>query len=74
MTKQFYTMMQYSKYLKAGYPMVEIGDGDMCAAVSPDRSELVIVVQNFSGDTRDTTIDLSAFPNASGVRLFRTSD
>lgn len=73
-TKQFYTMMQYSKYLKAGYTMVEIGDGDMCAAVSPDRSELVIVVQNFSGDTRDTTIDLSAFPNASGVRLFRTSD
>lgn len=73
-TKQFYTMMQYSKYLKAGYTMIEIGDSNMCAAVSPDRKELVIVAQNFSGDTRDTTIDLSAFPNASSVKLYRTSD
>ncbi|WP_373264351.1 carboxypeptidase regulatory-like domain-containing protein [Hungatella hathewayi] len=73
-TKQFYTMMQYSKYLKAGYTMIEIGDSNMCAAVSPDRRELVIVAQNFSGDTRNTSIDLSEFPNASNVKLYRTSD
>lgn len=72
-TKQFYTMMQYSKYLKAGYTMIDIGDSNMCAAVSPDGSELVIVAQNFSGD-RSTTVDLSAFQNLGEAKLYRTSD
>ena len=45
-SKQFYTMMQYSKYLKSGYTMIDIGDNNMCAAVSPDGSELVIVALN----------------------------
>lgn len=73
-TKQFYTMMQYSKYLKAGYTMVEIGDGNMCAAVSPDRTELVIVAQNFESGARNTSVDLRALPAASKVELYRTSD
>ncbi len=72
-TKQLYTMMQYSKYLKAGYTMIDIGDSNMCAAVSPDGSELVIVAQNFSGD-RSTTVDLSAFQNVGEAKLYRTSD
>lgn len=42
-TKQLYAMMQYSKYLKAGYTMIDIGDDNMCAALSPDGKELVIV-------------------------------
>ena len=72
-TKQFYTMMQYSKYLKAGYTLVEIGDSNMVAAVSPDRDELVVVAQNF-GNTRDTSIDLGAFDNAKTAEVYRTSD
>ena len=72
-TKQFYTMMQYSKYLKAGYTMIDIADSNMCAAVSPSGDELVIVAQNFGGD-RQTTIDLNAFPGAEKAELYRTSD
>lgn len=72
-TKQFYTMMQYSRFLKAGYTMIEVGDGNMCAAVSPNRSELVIVAQNFGGNTRETSIDLGRFPNAADVKLYRTT-
>ena len=72
-TKQFYTMMQYSKYLKAGYTMIDIADSNMCAAVSPSGDELVIVAQNFGGD-RETTVDLSAFPGAETAELYRTSD
>lgn len=72
-TKQFYTMMQYSKYLKAGYTMIDIGDDDMCAAVSPDRKELVIVAQYFGNGSRNTSIDLSRFPNATDVKLYRTT-
>ena len=72
-TKQFYTMMQYSKYLKAGYTMIDIADSNMCAAISPSGDELVIVAQNF-GDDRETTVDLSAFPGAETAELYRTSD
>lgn len=72
-TKQLYTMMQYSKYLKAGYTMIDIGDSNMCAAISPDGKELVIVAQNFSKE-RSTTIDLSAFKTVGNVKLYRTSD
>ena len=57
-TKQFYTMMQYSKYLKAGYTMIDIDDDNMCAAIAPDGSELVIVAQNFGSD-RTTTVAVS---------------
>ncbi len=72
-SKQFYTMMQYSKYLKSGYTMIDIGDNNMCAAVSPDGSELVIVAQNFSGE-RHTTVDLSAFQDRGSAHVYRTSD
>lgn len=72
-TKQFYTMMQYSKYLKAGYTMIDIEDGNMCAAVSPDGTEVVIVAQNFGGD-RTATVDLSKVPGATEAQVYRTSD
>ncbi|MDD3277304.1 MAG: glycoside hydrolase [Lachnospiraceae bacterium] len=72
-TKQFYTMMQYSKYLKAGYTMIEISDGNMCAAISPAGDELVVVAQNFGGD-RETAVNLSRFPGASSAEIYRTSD
>lgn len=72
-TKQFYTMMQYSKYLKAGYHMIDIDDGNMCAAIAPDGSELVVVAQNF-GDDRNTTVDLSMFDGAASAEVYQTSD
>lgn len=72
-TKQFYVMMQYSKYLKAGYTMIDIGDNDMCAAISPDGKELVIVANNFSTE-RNTTVDLTKFDKAGNAKVYRTSD
>ena len=72
-TKQLYTMMQYSKYLKAGYTMIDIQDSNMCAAISPEGDELVIVAQNFDGE-KNTSVDLSAFNTAATAELYRTSD
>ena len=72
-TKQFYTMMQYSKYLKAGYTMIDIADGNMCAAVSPDGDEIVIVAQNFGND-RTTTVDLSDLNGPATAEVYQTSD
>lgn len=72
-TKQFYTMMQYSKYLKSGYTMIDIKDENMCAAISPNGDELVIVAQNF-GDERTTTVDLTQFKGAKSAQVYQTSD
>lgn len=71
-TKQLYAMMQYSKYLKAGYTMIDIGDENMCAALSPDGKELVIVAQNFGSD-RTTTVDLSKFNKLGTAVCYQTS-
>ena len=72
-TKQFYTLMQYSKFLKAGYTMIDINDANMCAALSPDGKELVIVAQNFSNQ-RTISADLSKFAKSSTAKLYRTSE
>lgn len=74
LTKQFYTMMQYSKFLKRGYTMIEAGDADTAAAISPDRSELVIVCSNNGGETRQQWLDLSLFEGIAKVEAYRTSD
>ncbi len=72
-TKQFYTLMQYSKYLKAGYTIIDIQDSNMVAAVSPDGDELVIVANN-SGTAQQEYLDLRAFPGAAKAEVYRTSD
>lgn len=72
-TKQFYTMMQYSKYLKSGYTMIDIKDENMCAALSPEGDELVIVAQNF-GNERNVSVDLSKFSGDMNAEVIRTSD
>ena len=71
--KQFYTLMQYSKYLKAGYTMIDIGNSNMVAAVSPNGDELVIVANN-SGAAQQQYLDLSAFPGAVKAEMYRTTD
>ena len=73
-TKQFYTLMQYSKYIKAGYTFIDIDDDNMVAALSPDKSELVIVVSNSGSTAKNKRLDLSAFSNIAQVKEYRTSD
>lgn len=74
LTKQFYTLMQYTKYLKAGYTLVEIGDDNMVAAISPDKKELVIVAQNNTEQERQINLNLTRFTGADKVELYRTSN
>ena len=72
-SKQFYTMKQYSKYIKSGYTIIDIADDNMVAAISPDQDEVVIVAQNFDS-SRSTSIDLNDFENAGTAELYRTSE
>jgi len=73
-SKQFYTMMQYSKFLKAGYTVIEIGDANMTAALSPNRDELVIVASNSGATPVQKYVDLSNLQNIEEIEAYRTSD
>jgi len=73
-TKQFYTLMQYSKYIKAGYTLVEISDDNMVAALSPDQKELVVVISNNSSNAYNANINLNALSNVDSAEAYRTSD
>ena len=53
--------------------MIDIADGNMCAAVSPDGDEIVIVAQNFGND-RTTTVDLSDLNGPATAEVYQTSD
>lgn len=70
-TRQFYVMMQYSRFIKAGYRLIDIGDKNMVAALSPEGRELVIVANNL-GDRRDIAIDVSALPKAARAAVYLT--
>ena len=50
-----------------------VEDGNMCAAIAPDGSELVIVAQNF-GNARSATVDLGKFTGIKTAEIYRTSD
>lgn len=72
-TKQFYTLMNFSKFLKASYVLIDITDEDMVAAISPDGKELVVVAANLEECDRIVRFDMQRFPNASKVRTYQTN-
>ena len=72
--KSYYMLGQYSKFIKQGYTLVEIGDGAELAAISPDGKELVIVATNDSTAVKEKTYFLNGAENLSHVEAYRTSD
>lgn len=69
----FYLRAQYSRYLKAGYTVIESSAPNSVAAVSPDKKELVIVISNKKLSSSKHKIDLSLFKGVESVKQIRTS-
>lgn len=69
----FYLRAQYSRYLKAGYTVIESSAPNSVAAVSPDKKELVIVISNKKLSLSKYKIDLSLFKRVKSVKQIRTS-
>jgi hypothetical protein len=86
-TKQFYIQQQFSKYIKQGYTIIDIAslgitNANALAAISPDRTELILEAKYGTGVNPATnilapvsvTIDLTRFPNADTAEVYRTKD
>ncbi len=59
----FYIRSQYSRYLKAGYTIINNDDPTVLTALSPDNKQLVIVVSNQQVYIKKYLLDLSKFEN-----------
>ena len=65
----FYIRSQYSRYLKAGYTIINNDDPTVITALSPDEKELVIIVSNQQVYTKKYQFDLSKFNNINQGKL-----
>lgn len=57
--------MQVTRFIKKGYTFLATGRNDLLAAISPDNSELVIVMLNTGTDEKKVDIDLSLLKSVS---------
>jgi len=68
----YYIRAQYSRYLKAGYTVINNSAYNAVTAISPDEKELVIVISNKETSTQKYTFDVSKFGTLGRVQQIRT--
>jgi O-glycosyl hydrolase len=72
-TRSFYTRKNFTNFIKVGYKIIDTDTENTIAALSPDGSELVIVLVNASGNSSTTNFDLSRFSLLHDFKTYRTS-
>lgn len=72
-TKKYYTMAQYSKFIRPGYKIIYNGISKTLAAYSEDSEKLVLVAYNDADSNKAITYDLSRFDSLGNVTAYRTS-
>ena len=70
LAKAFYLSGQYTKYIRQGYSMIKVDNGDTIAAVSPDGQTLVIIRRNNSDNGASFKYDLSGFKATSVEKIY----
>jgi O-glycosyl hydrolase len=70
-TKQYYTMAQYSRFIRPGYQLIAIDDTGALAAYNPSLQKVEIVVTNTDPKQRPYTFDLSKFTLSSSATVAR---
>lgn len=71
--QKFWSMAQWSKFIRPGYKIIDIEDGDSVAAYDAASQKLVIVTVNDRSSSNDITYDLSKFGDITGsVTAYRT--
>ncbi|REE87390.1 O-glycosyl hydrolase [Paenibacillus taihuensis] len=74
-TKQYYAMGNFSKYIREGYKIVGVNDANSLAAWDPASQKLVVVTLNNSSTSNSVTYDLSGFTTVgTPASAYRTSN
>lgn len=75
LSKQFYAMGQYSKFIRPGHHIIGAYDDHTLASYDEANDKLVIVTTNDSSNSRDIFFDLSRFSQVTGDAIpYRTSN
>lgn len=74
MTKKYYTMKQYSAFIRPGFVMISVDDDDAVAFMNEEKGRLVIVQRRAANSDTVVSYDLSGFGTV-GVQaaIYRTS-
>ncbi|WP_051787809.1 MULTISPECIES: RICIN domain-containing protein [Streptomyces] len=72
--KKYWTMAQYSRFIRPGARVVPTDDPDTLAAVRPNGQGLVLVHTNHGSTARDVTLDLGGFRTTGGAVERYTTD
>jgi O-glycosyl hydrolase len=71
--QKYYVMGNYSKFIRPGYKMISINDGNSLAAYDSSSGKLVIVTTNNGTADTNVTYDLTRFGTVSGPAVpYRT--
>ncbi|GKX28917.1 hypothetical protein SH1V18_13970 [Vallitalea longa] len=73
LTKKYYTMAQYSKFICPGYKIIYNGISKTLAAYGEDDGKLVLVAYNDTDDNKTISYDLSRFDTLGNIEVYRTS-
>lgn len=74
-TKQYYGMANFSKFIRPGATIIGANNSDMLAAFDKNTHKLTVVVINSGNGNKDYTLDLSSFSSLGGsAKVYRTSD
>lgn len=65
LTKQYYTMMNYTKFIRPGCQIIQIDDNDTLGAYDSSKKRLVLVVTNDSGKSANKRYSLTGFSTLS---------
>lgn len=72
--KQFYTLGQYSKFIRSGMQLIDGGFGKTVAAYDPVAGKVVLVTYNDTAESIPLTYDLSKFTTIGATAaVYRTS-
>jgi O-glycosyl hydrolase len=73
-TKQYYAMAHFSKFIRPGYKIIDANNSNIVAAIDPTSQKLVLVARNTSENDEPLMLDVSRF-NTTGatIKAYRTT-
>ena len=73
-TKQYYAMAHFSKFIRAGYKIIDANNSNVVAAIDPTSQKLVLVTRNTSEDDEPLVLDVSKFDTTGAtIKAYRTT-
>lgn len=72
--KNLYVRMQITRFIKQGYTIIETDNEKVLAAINPEKTELVVAINNPSETQESFTLNLDSFSkNIKQTEIYRTS-